>query len=340
MITPVGVNAEMTAAAVRAGVSGYRETDLYSKKFDPLTIASVPDDALPPLSEKLKQEAGLTSRQRRLLRLITPALGEAIGSCAMKGPVPLFLAGPETLPERPTPLGSRFIESLVSQTGANIDPQYCRLFSAGRAAGFQAVDMAFRYFESTESTFALVGGADSFIDLHWLRTMDNAGRVKTDGAMDSFVAGEAAGFLLLATEKGVAASGQRNPVRVYPPGLASEPGHRYSKQPYRGDGLSSAFQLAVANGPGQPIKTVYASLNGENFGAKELSVASIRNRSAFRDDMTTEHPADCFGDIGAAFGPVMLGLAVLGIQKGYSQGPALVYCSSEQQPRAAICLSA
>ena len=58
-------------------------------------------------------------------------------------------------------------------------------------------------------------------------------------------------------------------------------------------------------------------MNGENYFAKEWGVSYIRNRSRFDADHGMHHPADCFGDTGAACGPLMVGLAALGIARGY-----------------------
>lgn len=340
MITPVGFNAASTAAAVRAGVSAYHETDLLNKKIDPIVIASIPEEALPPISEKLAKKDGLTARQLRLLRIISPALSEVMDQYRRPEPLPLFFAGPEALPGRPSPLGANFIDHLLMQTGANLHREMSRLFTTGRVGGMQAIGMAFKYFEATGNTLALVGGAETFIDLHWIRTLDNDDRIKAETVRDGFVPGEASGFLLLASEQGMAMLGQQAIAQLAPPGLAPETGHRYSEEPYRGDGLATAFQMAIAQGDGVEIQTLYASLNGENFGAKELGVAQMRNKAAFKENMKLEHPADCFGDIGAAFAPVMIGIGAIGMRYGHTKGPALVYCAAEQQPRAAIYMSA
>ena len=55
----------------------------------------------------------------------------------------------------------------------------------------------------------------------------------------------------------------------------------------------------------------------------------LRNRGAFLPDHGMHHPADCYGDTGAACGPLMAGLAALGIKQGYRRSPALVYGSSD-----------
>ena len=81
-----------------------------------------------------------------------------------------------------------------------------------------------------------------------------------------------------------------------------------------------------------------ASLNGENFGAKELGVASLRNSDKLDPDYVIEHPADCFGDTGAACFPISIGLSAMGFVKDYMKGPVLSYASSEAQYRGAACI--
>ena len=116
--------------------------------------------------------------------------------------------------------------------------------------------------------------------------------------------------------------------------LQEEAGHRYSEEPYRGDGLANAFKLAIENAGAHSIRYVYASMNGENFCAKEYAVAYSRNRAALSENIQIAHPADCLGDIGAAFAPVMLGIMTeLGTM------PSLLYCSSDGAERSAVCVA-
>ena len=81
-------------------------------------------------------------------------------------------------------------------------------------------------------------------------------------------------------------------------------------------------------------------MNGESHWGKEWGVAFIRNRPAFVEGHSMLHPADCYGEIGAACGPMMVALAALGLRTGRSRGPALVYASSDSGPRAACTLQA
>jgi len=331
MICPIGANAKMTAVAVKAGVNNYQETIHYNRNNQPMTMALVPNDALPPLHETLESLPGLTTRQKRMLVLATPAIHEALSSVPLKEPVPLFMAGPETLPGCPKAIDEKFIDCLITQSDANIDRKQSRLFSMGRAGGLHAIDLAFKYFESTGKDVVLVGGVDTYQDHFLLGMLDSENRILAEDMMDAFAPGEAAGFLLLVSERVVSKLANKPLATLYPPGLANETGHRYSNEPYRGNGLADSFTAAINAGNNNSIQTIYSSLNGENFGAKEIGVAIIRNKSMLHDDYNHEHPADCFGDIGAAFGPVIVGL-ISENEKGWYLG----CCSSEKQERAAI----
>jgi hypothetical protein len=50
----------------------------HNKNFNPMRMALIPEDALPPLNPELTSLTGLTSRQRRILRIATPAIQEVI----------------------------------------------------------------------------------------------------------------------------------------------------------------------------------------------------------------------------------------------------------------------
>lgn len=144
--------------------------------------------------------------------------------------------------------------------------------------------------------------------------------------------------MLLATEQGMDRLGQAPLCTLARPGWANEPGHRYSPEPYRGDGLAQAWAQALEPLPGAMIRTVYSSMNGEHFWAKEHGVAMTRCHHRLDDKVVHEHPGDCVGDLGAAVGPVMIGLAALGLREGKTRGPVLVYGSSDLAHRAAVCL--
>lgn len=334
MLTPVGFDTASTNAAILAGASAYEDSQHHNKNFNPMRMALIPEDALPPLHPELLSLQGLTARQRRILRIATPAIQQVIAESPLKEPPALFLALPESIPEYNFSLHPKFIDALEIQTNIKFDKSASRIFATGRAGGIEAIDLVFKYFEATGKDVAIVGGVDTHLDHLLLSVLDKDNRILAENVPDAFAPGEAAGFLLLVSErvKGYLPSPPK--AEIFVPGLASESGHRYSEEPYRGDGLASAFSSAIKNADGKPIEAIYASLNGENFGAKELGIAFMRNKSAFIENVKTEHPADCFGDIGAAFGSVLIANASVS-----KQNSVLCYCSSDKQSRAAICIS-
>lgn len=329
MLTPIGADAAMTLTSVGSSISAYTQSSVMNKNFDPMIMALVPEDALPPLDDELAA-LGLPSRQQRMLRLATPAIQQLQDDIA--NPLPLMLCGPEKMPGRRSVISDDFLKYLHSQTKVAIDLENSYVFPEGRAGGFYALEVAMQMLEAGEFEEIILGGVDTFLDLYLLATFDSEDRVLAEGMMDAFVPGEAAAFLILKL------ADETSAIKVYPPGISDEPGHRYSTEPYRGEGLANAVREALSKYPGGPIETVFASFNGENFNAKEWGVAAIRNQQQLGDDFEMVHPADCYGDIGAATVPVMLALASLGILEGQYRQPALIWASSEIQQRAAACI--
>ncbi len=338
LMTAVGDDTVSTASAVRAGINRYKKNIVHNNRFGPEIMALIPDEYLSPLSSQLESTTSMTSRQVRMLRLATPAINEALGKYPKDRTIALFLSLPETIPDLPAPVTDAFLEQIILQSDANIDRSQSSVFPYGRAGGMMALEAAMQALESEAIDFALVGGVDTYLDLMLLSKLDAEKRVSAHDAMDTFAPGEGAGFLLLAAQRVRQHLGQGNFAMVSKPGVASEKGHRYSEEPYLGDGLAEAFTLALEEQQPLPIKTIYASFNGENFAAKEYAVACTRNSDKIDGSVRIEHPADCFGDIGAAFGPVMLGLASVGLYKQYINGPVLAFCSSEGEHRSATCL--
>lgn len=337
MLSPLGDDVMLVTAAVRADINCFGETSFYNQKLSPLKMALVPEEALPPLDDELAKKGGITTRQQRLLRLATRPLTTLFEKCTESEPLPLFLAGPEKLPGRRSIISDNFLKLLKAQSKQSIDIDNSYVFPFGRTAGLYALEAAMIYIENHPGRQVIVGGVDSYIDLHLIATLTRDHRITATGVMDGFIPGESAAFLLI----GDASTAQAGKPRfaLHPPGISQEPGHRYSTEPYRGEGLAKALTEALDIDLSDKISTTMISFNGENFFAKEWSVAAVRNSIAFIEAPNLLHPADCFGDVGAAFGPIAIGIAVIGMHKKYLTSPALICCSSEMEQRAAVCLT-
>jgi 3-oxoacyl-[acyl-carrier-protein] synthase-1 len=340
MMTAVGLSAAETAASVRAGTTRVVETRLRDKQFHPFLIAEVLDDLLPPVVDEITERVPLSAREARLLRLAARPLHAAAEVLRKHGTqIGLALSLPETETTRAVD-GALFLRCLATQSHQAFDPDRSDATHRGRAGGIVALGQAVLTIQSGRADFMLAGGVDSYRDPYVLGTLDRDERIKSAANLDGFIPGEGAGFLLLARASAATALGIPPLACISSVALGFEEGHLFSSAPYRGDGLAATVSALIAQLPSrEPIGEVYSSMNGESHWAKEWGVAYIRNRPAFQDSYRMHHPADSCGDTGAAAGPLMAGIAALGVAGQYRNSPALVYGSSDRGARAAIVVS-
>lgn len=338
MMTAVGVSAPETAASVRAATMSLSETDYRDKRFDRIVLGEVPDDAIPPLADALANETGITAREERMLRLAAQPLRECVAPLGNRRlPLGVCLSLPEV--ETTIPLdGARMLRRLAVQSGGVIHPQGSDASHRGRAGGILAIGQAVLTIEQGIASYMLAGGVDSHRDAYVLGTLDLEKRLKSSANYDGFIPGEGAAFLLLANERVAVADGLRPVGRMSRAVTGFEEGHLYSPTPYRGDGLANTISQ-LAPSASAPLNEVYSSMNGESHWAKEWGVSYLRNRALFDEHHRIHHPADCCGDTGAAAGPLMAGLAAIGIRDSYRRAPALVYGSSDRGARAAVVVT-
>jgi len=336
MITPVGLNTEMTVASVKAGVSGYQDSVYFNKKDKPMKAAWVPDDALPTLDSELESVA-LNGDVKRMIRLCNAGLNELASKVSLEVPFPLVLAGPENIPARSTPITGDIIQHISTQSKIEFDLESSRFAGTGRAGVLEAINYAFKYLAEAGNEYILVGGVDTYANAGLLSLLDSENRILAVNVSDGFTPGEAASFMLLSKQYHQSFL----PVALSPPGISKETGFLYSEDsPYRGDGLADAFKNSLINGGNKKIDKIYSSMNGENFFVKEFGVALLRNSAGINQEHAVIHPADCYGDLGAATGGVLTTLAALDFANVKDKlSSYIVCCSSDLEKRAAICLS-
>jgi len=336
MVSPLGLTAVTTAAAVRAGTSRYRDTIVRDRRFEPIVMSLIPTEDLPELGE----HAARATRYERMLFLSARALREAVRHEARIPRTAVLLAVPDAHPGYPAAVAPTFLGQLARAAGVPFDLKRSRLFPNGRAGVFLALREALSRLDSGADERVVVGGVDTFLDPLLLLALDEEGRILASVVRDGFIPGEGAAFLLLA-KPGTARRSDPTPLaRIEAAAHAVEPGHRYSDEVYLGAGLDTAFERLFESAPPlPPVRTVYAGLTGESYSTREWGVSVLRHRERLAPDFALEHPADCFGDPGAALGAMMLGLSAIGIRRGYRQSPCLVWCSSDRAERGAALVN-
>jgi 3-oxoacyl-[acyl-carrier-protein] synthase-1 len=274
-----------------------------------------------------------------MLRLGSIALQDAAEE--VEESIPLFLALQEVRPGQPDSIHPAFLSQLSKLAQVTILERQSKLFRQGGAGFMFALLEGFKLLQSGKARSVLVGGIDTFLDLPRLATLDSENRIMSHGAADAFVGGEGAAFLRLEAPTGRRSEANTTFAQIISVGLGTEKGHRYSAEPYRGDGLAEAFGNTLDFLPKEfpKIRCVYCGFNGENLPAKEWGVAFMRNAERFESELQIEHPAECIGDAGAALGAVAAACAAIGLKRGYRQSPCLVWSTSDYEARGAAVLS-
>jgi 3-oxoacyl-[acyl-carrier-protein] synthase-1 len=84
---------------------------------------------------------------------------------------------------------------------------------------------------------------------------------------------------------------------------------------------------------------VLTDLNGERWRFLEWALASSPALLGLPPDWRLWHPADCFGDVGAATGAVHLCLAARAFERGYAVGDGvIIFNAAETGERASLCV--
>lgn len=316
MVTAVGLDAPSSCAAMRAGIDGFRETRFSAGADEALIGAPVP---LPRgwIGEK------------RLAHLAAGAICEAFERVPdARGRTELILCLPEeTRPGRPL----RDPASLLGEIAkiAEIDTSmHSRVVAHGRPSGIVALEQARRILTAGSSPYVLIAGVDSYLTSHGVRHYLDHRRLLTQANPDGFIPGEAAAAVLCTR---AASEG----VRLFGLGLSREKASIYNKEnlPLRGDGMVAAYRAAFDETGFEMNQLGYriSDLIGEAYYFKQTALASIRlirGRHGFQDLWS---PAESLGNVGAAVGPIMIGMAWMAAKKGYSAGdPVLVEASNDQ----------
>lgn len=300
-------------------------------------MAKVPDELFSDFEGIVSEGSYFNLRHDRVVKLAIMALRKLCNKVPVDYSIPLLLSMPEPIlltEEGLPPIPGELCKYLNPWLNQNL----IRCFHSGRAAGLQAIAFAFQYL--AEYPYILVGGSDSYEDPLILEHLEKSARLSTPETMNGFVPGEGASFLLLTPFKELAQLHDGNVLEISEPGISEETGHLYSDHPYKGEGLNSAFRSAIENNGGhiQNMHSIYSSMNGENYWAKEYGISHLRNFSALNKQVRIEHPADCFGDLGAATATALIAVAARNLLKQNNACKHLIYGSSDTSLRGALII--
>lgn len=332
--TAVGRSAWSSAAAVRAGISGFTEHPfMIDRAGEPMRAAIAPwlDIDLEGVD--------------RLEALLLPAIDEALSGAAS---FPLFTARCAIALALPSPRPG-LAESIGGELGARLGRRYGSLFgssavfAAGHAAGLLALQAASRKLSEGALDGCIVAGVESWLAPETLEWLEDCDQLHGAGPLNNawgFIPGEAGAALLLINEDAARRFAIQPLAAVLSVGSAHEAKRIKTDTVCIGEGLTDAFRAALARlVPGSKISDIYCDMNGEPYRADEFGFTALRTKEFLEAGSDFNAPADCLGDVSAAGGVLHVMMACVAARKAYAKGPlALAWASSETGERAAALL--
>lgn len=327
-VTPAGLTAPQTCAAIRAALSAFEE-EIVSEPFGASQIV-----ARVPAHWRLRRNPG-----EWLVNMAARALAEALATgTATAAETAVFLTPPESWRAHPAYEDlppARFLAAVLDAAGGRFHPA-SRALDGGAAAGIGLLPHIAAATARGGAAQALVGGVDSLVNPVDLARLGRAGRLKGDDNAQGLVPGEGAVFVRLTPVPEAASRAE-----VLGVGSAQEQDPVASPRYSQGVAILAALREAVAGpGPTEPdVVFVVSNGNGERYAAWEALIARPRFYRTHRAVMPTAYPAMTVGETGAAGGALALMLAADSFASGYAPGPlAMLELASDGGLRAAAVI--
>lgn len=331
LVTPVGLRADTSCAALRAGVSRLASLPHYSIRVGEFEVENVTGATVPRLTD------GLLG-QERLLAMMRPAFEEALQDSGLEGQrLGVFLGTSGSSPaNRLLNYDAAVRDNLLASVPEGFNVERAKLIQAGRASVQKAVRAAAVALEQGVVEAVLVGAADSWVTPRALSWLHRNGKLPEFPRHTGNIPAEAAGFLVLELPDAAAARGARSYAHL----VASAGRHEEKRwgEASNAIGLTQAIQGVVGD-VNDRHAVVVSDLDGERYRTLEWVMAEPK---AMWDYSTLDHwnPADCVGDSGAAMGAVMLAWASMALHRDYAGAPnILCWGASNEGVREAVMLT-
>ena len=325
MVSGVGLSARASCAAIRCGISNFRETRFVDAAGEWIVGSPV---ALDPPCWGLK----------RLIEMLARAVRECIGEL---GPAPASLPLLLCVAERDRPGRTDRVEyELFAELQERLDCRFhpsSTILPYGRVSVVAALIQARKLIHEQKHQHVLVAGADTLLVGESLAAFEDQDRLLTAQNSNGFIPGEGAGAVLL----GRPDASRVRELLCAGIGVGPEQATCDSGKPLRGDGLTQAFKAALAEAQCEmhDLDFRIADNSGEHYYFKEADLALSRTLRRHKENFYIWHPADCIGEVGAAIGPIVLAVAKAAADKGYGHGSnILCHWGNDAGRRGAVVL--
>ncbi len=327
-VTPAGLTAAQTCAAVRAAVAGL-SLDLMSEPFGAEQLVA----RIPAHWSLRRSEADWLANMA--LRAVREALRDAPQARRA-----LFLVPPEAFRAHPGLVeadAARLLARVMAEAGVAFGPE-SRVLDGGAGAALGALVFAEEVLAQGRADEVVLVGVDSYLNPEDLRRLQSANRLLGPDNAQGLVPGEGAVAVRLGRR---GSGGGGGAVTLHGVATTREPDRVDGERWSQGRALLAAFAGAAGeDGSAEPhVDFVISTTNGERYVQWEAVLARTRFFRTRRPHLPVVCPAMSVGDIGAAAAPLMLMLAWDAFVRRHAPGEvAMLEATSEGGLRSAAIL--
>src|SRR5579872_1874618 len=295
--TPVGLTAEATAAAVRAGISRITMHPIFADaNGDPVRCGY--DATLGP-------DLHGGERMTALVRPVLADLARALtGERTELARVPVLLALPDARPGFGAEDRRRVVQALAAARVPGIARLEVRESGGGHAGALAGVAQAAGRISRSEADLCIVAGLDSYLEGRTIDWLEESRLLDREGIRGGFPPGEGAAMVALASDAGRQRLGLSSLATVRSAACENEERDPDGPEGPLGEALTRAFISVAASlrRPGERIDDLYCDVNGERPRVTDLGFALMRTAEFFRAATDYRTAAGRVGDLGAPTG--------------------------------------
>lgn len=339
MVSAIGNDWEQSCAAHRAGVNQFLAYEDFYPENEEMDF-SEPE----PLIAARSAMIGSQMQELRAPKLIVPALQDLISNSDMSremfdSTIVLTVVSPGVSAEHEQKLLEAYRQEILK---LSLNCSAKRKMVRARNTGFAEMLMAARkLLESGQCEACILLAVDSLNSFETLKHLDKIERIKSKKSPNGLIPGESAVAIFVETEAHALARNAVVKATVSAIAGAVEQNTSTSDKPSSGLGLSNAVRQACQQAGELKPQWLACDLNGETYRAYEWGMTQVKANDVLSGLSAVWHPADCFGDVGAATGGLLIALVVKAFEAGYAPAKdCLILCSDDEGKRAAMVVSA
>jgi 3-oxoacyl-[acyl-carrier-protein] synthase-1 len=327
MVTGVGGNAPASCAAIRCGITNFRETRFKDSTGEWIVASEVWFEQPWRGPEKLG---------RMLVSVIEESFGTDPGLVPAETPLIVCFSERER-PGRLDDLNERALESAQRLLDFDMHPSSMTV-SQGRVGGVVALREARKLLYEQQVPAVVIAGVDSYLSAQSLKVFEEKRRLLTADNSNGFIPGEGASAVIVKRPR----PSDEPQLVLIGLGFGVEQATIESEKPLRADGLVQAIKESLSEARVEMgwLDFRITDVSGEQYSFKEASLAITRILRTKKEEFDIWHAADCVAETGAAAGPIALNIAWAANEKDYSKGKnILCHFANDDGKRAAVVLT-